>query len=107
MGGDLCYVLTAEEASGPIKTYSPELMVTPTYNSKELLLGEEKEEQAIAAMVAKVSALFPKLHVLVIGPGLGKEARVMEATKRIVLEARRQAVPLGACVLDRLHVWYG
>ena len=28
-GADLLYLFTAEEACGPIKSYSPELMVTP------------------------------------------------------------------------------
>lgn len=103
VGGDLSYILTAEEASGPIKTYSPELMVTPVYSAKELLQGaapsfsaKGAKEKAVAAMVDKVTAFFPKLHVLVIGPGLGRDPWVMEATRRVIVEARRAGLPLGA-----------
>ena len=39
-GGDLSYVFTAEQAVIPIKSYSPELMVTPFYDAKELM-GEK------------------------------------------------------------------
>ena len=31
-GAELVYVFTAEEAALPIKSYSPELMVTPVYS---------------------------------------------------------------------------
>lgn len=100
MGGDLSYILTAEEASGPLKTYSPELMVTPVYSAQHLLQqpGEDKgdKEQAVAAMVERVTSFFPKLHALVIGPGLGRDPWVLEATRRVILEARRAALPLGA-----------
>jgi ATP-dependent NAD(P)H-hydrate dehydratase len=100
VGGDLCYVLTAEEASGPLKTYSPELMVTPVYTARELLesssSSKEEKERAVAAMVERVTAFFPRLHVLVIGPGLGRDPWVMEAARRVIVEARRQALPLGA-----------
>lgn len=102
VGGDLSYILTAAEASGPIKTYSPELMVTPVYTAKDLLTqqptGEDaadQKEAAVAAMVAKVTAFFPKLHALVIGPGLGRDPWVLEATRRVILAARHAALPLG------------
>jgi NAD(P)H-hydrate repair Nnr-like enzyme with NAD(P)H-hydrate dehydratase domain len=36
VGADLAYILTAREAAVPIKSYSPELMVTPVYDSADL-----------------------------------------------------------------------
>jgi ATP-dependent NAD(P)H-hydrate dehydratase len=48
-------------------------------------------------MVEEVTSLMDKLHVLVIGPGLGRCPLVMEATSRIVKQAQAQQVPL---VLD-------
>lgn len=35
VGADLAFVFCAEEASIPIKTYSPELMVAPVYSAKK------------------------------------------------------------------------
>ena len=49
-------------------------------------------------MVNKVKSFLPRVHVLVIGPGLGREASVMEATKRIIAAAREKKVPLGKSV---------
>lgn len=75
-------------------------MVTPVYSAKQLLQqpGEDKEERerAVVAMVERVTSFFPKLHALVIGPGLGRDPWVLEATWRVILEARRAAMPLGA-----------
>jgi len=46
-------VFCAEEASIPIKCYSPELMVAPVYNAKEfdnaLLLDDNKEGSDVRA----------------------------------------------------------
>ena len=137
VGGDLCYIFTAEEAAGPIKGYSPELMVTPVYSAKALGVGrrsgategggggggggstvsrlfnrtissgssqkeEEGEEALVAHLVEQVTSFFPKLHVLVVGPGLGRDPLVMEATRRILLQAKHQALPL---VIDADGLW--
>lgn len=122
VGGDLCYIFTAEEASGPLKAYSPELMVTPVYSAKGLgvgfagdLEGEEDgcsdaarsaehkaKEKQVARMVERVTSFFPKLHVLVVGPGLGRDPWIMEATRRILVEAKTHALPL---VIDADGLW--
>lgn len=39
-GAELVYVFTAEEAALPIKSYSPELMVTPVYSLNLKPAGE-------------------------------------------------------------------
>jgi len=130
VGGDLCYIFTAEEAAGPIKGYSPELMVTPVYSAKALGVGrrsggteegggggsavsrllnrtvgtgrKKEEETLVARLVEQVTSFFPKLHVLVVGPGLGRDPLVMEATRRILLQAKQQALPL---VIDADGLW--
>ncbi len=115
VGGDLCYVFTAEEAAGPIKGYSPELMVTPVYSATSLGIGSSSssskattattpkaKEEVVRHMVHQVTSFFPKLHVLVVGPGLGRDPFVLEATKRILLEAKKKALPL---VIDADGLW--
>lgn len=42
-GGDLSYIFCSELASMPIKSYSPELMVTPIY--RESLLADESSRE--------------------------------------------------------------
>jgi ATP-dependent NAD(P)H-hydrate dehydratase len=51
----------------------------------------------VTDMVEEVTALMDKLHVLVIGTGLGRCPIVLEATSRIILEARSRKLPM---VLD-------
>lgn len=91
-GADLAFVFCAEEAAVPIKCYSPELMVAPVYNTndfnKALHLdgesGEAERMRLVKAMVSSVSELFDRMHVLIIGPGLGRNPLVMQATGKII-----------------------
>jgi len=50
VGADLAFCFCAEEASIPIKSYSPELMVAPIYNAAQfdsfVKKGDMKSEQA-------------------------------------------------------------
>lgn len=94
-GADLVFVFCAQEALVPIKSYSPEFMVTALYANeggseekrarrrRRLEVGvdddggeeeeEEREEREVnAAMVDKIRAYLWRLHVLVVGPGLGR-----------------------------------
>ena len=101
VGAELLYLLTAEEAAGPIKTYSPELMVSSIYrhshfyptsgNASEIALSRETEKQR---MVERVRRVLPKLHALAIGPGLGRDQFVLDAVSDIIREARLAHVPL-------------
>jgi hypothetical protein len=79
VGADLLYLFTAEEACGAIKSYSPELMVTSVYSARwpeGLQAGED-------AMVEAVVAQLPRLHSLVVGPGLGRDPVVRAFTRRL------------------------
>jgi ATP-dependent NAD(P)H-hydrate dehydratase len=50
-----------------------------------------------SSIADKVIAMLPRLHVLVIGPGLGRDAAMQETCARVIAEARRRRVPF---VLD-------
>lgn len=89
-GGDLSYVFCAKQAAVPIKSYSPELMVTPIWD-------DESSTSSANSIAAKVIEYFPRLHSLVIGPGLGRQEKVLEAIKAICVKAKEKALPL---VLD-------
>jgi ATP-dependent NAD(P)H-hydrate dehydratase len=129
VGADLVTVFTASEAAIPIKCYSPELMVAPVYTAKEFddivkqldnvqdlfdmfsidnddgtlnnakCESDNKVQHLISSMVDEVVANMDKLHVLVIGPGLGRCPLVLEATSRIIQAARRPPYNL-SLVLD-------
>jgi len=105
-GADLAFCFCAEEAAIPLKSYSPELMVAPVYKAAEFdkavrrrqnegIMAEEEEEdeeekKLIEQMVEEVCSMMEKLHVLVLGPGLGRCPLVMEATAQIIQRAQSQ-----------------
>jgi len=121
VGADLAYVQCAVEASIPIKCYSPELMVEGVYDgavfdesvakgalNEDSDIGEEqdhgnreasqsRDRALIQSMVTCVTDLMDRMHVLVIGPGLGRCPMVMTAVADIVIEAKKRGLPL---VLD-------
>lgn len=70
VGADLVYVFTTKSAAPVIKSYSPELIVHPYLDDKEV-------ETLIYPWIQK-------LHVAVIGPGLGRADSTHSVMKMIV-----------------------
>ncbi len=98
-GADLAFCFCAEEAAIPLKSYSPELMVAPVYKASEFEEADEKQgDEAfdddsnvlVERMVEQVCSMMDKMHVLVLGPGLGRSPLVLEATARIIQRAQSQ-----------------
>ena len=81
-GADLSSIYCAQEASLPIKSYSPELMVTPFYSYGGDLLRSD-----IQLVTAPLLSALPRLHSIVIGPGLGRDPRVAEEVMGILTTA--------------------
>ena len=79
-GADLCSIYCAEEAALPIKSYSPELMVTPFYSYRGDL-----ERNTCSFSTHLITKAIPRLHSFVIGPGLGRDEKVL-AELMVVLE---------------------
>jgi ATP-dependent NAD(P)H-hydrate dehydratase len=104
-GADLAYIFCAQEAALAIKSYSPELMVAPVYTAAAFDKAAKKVDQTASTggnelvdkMVQEVVSRLDRLHVLVIGPGLGRCPLVFEATGRIIQEAINRDLAL---VLD-------
>jgi len=93
VGSDLAHIFCAENAAIPIKSYSPEIVVHPVLKeSQKNELHTEKEDDEIVNSVTKW--FHRSVNVLVIGPGLGRDPRVMNTTKKIILEAKKSNLPL-------------
>ncbi|QLQ81028.1 hypothetical protein HG537_0E03830 [Torulaspora globosa] len=85
MGCDMTHVICEREAAPVIKSYSPNLMVHPYLRTGEL--GE----------MGKIKPLLSRVHVLVIGPGLGRDDGMLSAVKEIirtVLHDHRGQIPI-------------
>ena len=87
VGADLSWVFCADSACTAIKSYSPELVVIPAY--------EAGGGDAAAQMVRNVEPWARRLHGLVVGPGLGRDAPVLAgAAALLTLAARDLALPV-------------
>lgn len=87
------HVICEPGAAAVIKTYSPVLMVHPYMRSEDDL----SEKDTIESVSKKVLDMLPRLHVVVIGPGLGRDPAMQETCARVITEARKQKIPF---VLD-------
>ena len=95
-GADLATIFCAEEAANAIKTYSPELMVDSVYKAERMQSAETRRSE-VAEMVNRVSESMDRFHCIVIGPGLGRDEAVQDATAIIIKEARKRGISI---VLD-------
>lgn len=49
---------------------------------------------ASPSIARQVASMFSRMHVLVVGPGLGRKPEVLEATKQIIRRARAENMPM-------------
>nr|XP_022920153.1 ATP-dependent (S)-NAD(P)H-hydrate dehydratase [Onthophagus taurus] len=80
VGADLVHVFCSKEAATVIKSYSPELIVHPLLDSEDA--------------VNKIKPWLDRLHVLLIGPGLGREDAIFEVIKEIIEIGKEKCKPL-------------
>src|ERR1700761_6117368 len=90
------HVICEPGAAAVIKTYSPNLMVHP-YLRQSTHMPKNDPTTTPDSIADKVIAMLPRLHVLIIGPGLGRDPAMQETCARVIAEARRRGVPF---VLD-------
>ncbi|CAK7227897.1 hypothetical protein SCUCBS95973_006697 [Sporothrix curviconia] len=92
LGCDLSHVICTPAAAAVIKTYSPNLMVHPLMREGKPDAGDDAK-----SISQRVIDLLPRLHVLVIGPGLGRDPLMQQTVGDIVEAARKANMPV---VLD-------
>uniref|UniRef100_A0A8D1VQ21 ATP-dependent (S)-NAD(P)H-hydrate dehydratase n=1 Tax=Sus scrofa TaxID=9823 RepID=A0A8D1VQ21_PIG len=87
VGADLSHVFCTQEAAPVIKSYSPELIVHPVLDSPD---------------ARAVGEWLPRLHALVVGPGLGRDHVLLENVKGILEASKARGVPV---VIDADGLW--
>lgn len=80
VGADLSYVVTIKDAANVIKSYSPELMVLPFLDDPEA--------------IAKIRPWIDRLHVALIGPGMGRLESTQKVFEAIIHLCRLKKKPL-------------
>lgn len=81
------------QAAQVIKTYSPNLMVHPLMRQSTHASASESAESISKAIVD----MLPRIHVLVIGPGLGRDKLMQDTCAFVITAARKNHIPF---VLD-------
>ncbi|KAL8605695.1 hypothetical protein ACOMHN_064832 [Nucella lapillus] len=79
-GADLSHVFCTRDAASVIKSYSPELIVHP------ILDGENA--------VSEFEKWLPRLHTLVVGPGLGRDPEILKTVAVVINSAKGRNIPL-------------
>lgn len=105
LGMDLATVCCSVDAAIPIKSYSPELMTRPTLIPKYLANidginencgSKHSEQQVVDSVVKTVSSdvIDRGNHVIIVGPGLGKDELVMKQIAEIFKLVRSKDLPI-------------
>ncbi|XP_037832231.1 ATP-dependent (S)-NAD(P)H-hydrate dehydratase isoform X2 [Kryptolebias marmoratus] len=88
VGADLSHVFCTKDAATVIKSYSPELIVHPVLDSPNA--------------VEEIEKWLPRLHSLVVGPGLGREDSLLKTTKEVIERSKARDIPI---VIDADGLW--
>ncbi|KAM4558884.1 ATP-dependent (S)-NAD(P)H-hydrate dehydratase [Odontesthes bonariensis] len=88
VGADLSHVFCTKDAATVIKSYSPELIVHPVLDSPNA--------------VEEIEKWLPRLHGLVVGPGLGREDFLLKTAKEIIERSKARDIPI---VVDADGLW--
>ncbi|KAK3768078.1 hypothetical protein RRG08_009204 [Elysia crispata] len=79
-GADLSHVFCTEAASPVIKSYSPELIVHPVLDWTN--------------SVEEILQWLPRFHSIIVGPGLGREEKILKSTSAVIEEAKQRKLPI-------------
>lgn len=105
LGCDLSYVFCEPSAAPTIKSYSPNLMVSPILRSNASLSQSQHSSEPSGEELARpILDMLPRLHVLVIGPGLGRDSVTQKQVKAVIQAARKHDPPI-PMVLDADALW--
>lgn len=79
-GADLVHVFCASSAATVIKSYSPELIVHPLLD--------------VPNATKEITPWLDRLHVLVIGPGLGRDRAIFTVVSELISVTKDKRIPL-------------
>uniref|UniRef100_A0A4W5K1K3 ATP-dependent (S)-NAD(P)H-hydrate dehydratase n=1 Tax=Hucho hucho TaxID=62062 RepID=A0A4W5K1K3_9TELE len=88
VGADLSHVFCTKDAAMVIKSYSPELIVHPVLDSPNA--------------VEEIEKWLPRLHSLVVGPGLGRDDKLLKNAKEVIEKSKARDIPI---VIDADGLW--
>ncbi|KAI6249488.1 ATP-dependent (S)-NAD(P)H-hydrate dehydratase [Erysiphe necator] len=93
LGADMSHVICEPQAGQVIKTYSPNLMVHPLMRES----NQAGENDSASSLAEEIIKMLPRIHVLVLGPGLGEDKLMLDTCALVIEAARKRNMP---CILD-------
>ncbi|KAK8142243.1 hypothetical protein G3M48_009128 [Beauveria asiatica] len=101
LGCDMSHVICTPAAGAVIKTYSPNLMVHPLMRQSSSEVNESTPSGESNTGADKIASpiidMLARLHVLVIGPGLGRDPLMLDTVEHVIRAAKAKGIPI---VLD-------
>ncbi|KAM3565325.1 hypothetical protein MY1884_000239 [Beauveria asiatica] len=101
LGCDMSHVICTPAAGAVIKTYSPNLMVHPLMRQSSSEANESAPSGESNTGADKIASpiidMLARLHVLVIGPGLGRDPLMLDTVEHVIRAAKAKGIPI---VLD-------
>lgn len=96
LGADMSHIICERVASTAIKSYSPNIMVHPyLYDSvsqkQYASYGTPTDQDSV---LEKVLSIIDRVHVVVIGPGLGRDKVMIQTVERIIQEVKKRNMPI-------------
>ncbi|KAL2270257.1 hypothetical protein VTJ83DRAFT_2441 [Remersonia thermophila] len=97
LGCDMSHVICTPTAATVIKSYSPNLMVHPLMRqspSPSTATSSSSPDTDPQQIASRITPLLDRLHVLVVGPGLGRDPLMQDTCALVVAAARARGLPL-------------
>ncbi|VVT51408.1 uncharacterized protein SAPINGB_P003086 [Magnusiomyces paraingens] len=96
LGADMSHIICERNAATAIKSYSPNLMVHPylfdsASQKQYAAYGVPTDQESV---IQKVLSVIDRVHVVVVGPGLGRDKVLLETTARIIQEVIKRSKPI-------------
>ncbi|KAI0125871.1 H-hydrate dehydratase [Xylariales sp. AK1849] len=95
LGCDMSHVICTPRAAEVIKTYSPNLMVHPLMRqspaSGDSQSSADTDPEEISSPIIE---MLSRLHVLVVGPGLGRDPLMQKTLAKVLAAAREKKMPV-------------
>lgn len=90
VGADMSHVICEKSAGPVIKSYSPNLIVHPyLYESQNKPSNIEMDD-----IIARVNSVLDRVHVVVVGPGLGRDQLMLDTAAEIINQAKKRKMPI-------------
>ncbi|KAJ3193422.1 hypothetical protein HK101_004854 [Irineochytrium annulatum] len=90
MGTDLCHVICERSAATAIKSYSPDLIVHPFLRAERT----DDTKTTDIEIIGNCVDLLKRVHVVVVGPGLSRDSRIMKSVTAVIEEIKKLGLPV-------------